>query len=149
MYSIPAKLFIIVLVNLLFVYANDSDIQKAEDLVKKAASFIEFNGKEKGKEELIKSNGRFCKGNLYVFAYDTTGVLVAHPRNHSLIGVNLIDIPDIEGKYFRKEMIIVAKSKGGGWVDYKYRNPGKKDVEKKATYVHKSGDLILCCGILK
>jgi signal transduction histidine kinase len=63
--------------------------------------------------------------------------------------VNLIDVPDIEGKMFRKEMIMLAKSKGSGWVDYKYKNPEKGEIEFIAAYVYQSGDLVLCCGVRK
>ncbi|NLL11916.1 MAG: cache type 2 domain-containing protein [Fibrobacter sp.] len=129
------------------VYASEA--QKAVDLVKKAAEYMSVYGKENFMNELKKKNGRFCKGELYVFAYNTTGVMIAHPKNHKLIGVNLIDVPDIEGKMYRREMIKIAKNNGSGWVDYKYKNPEKKQVEFIAAYVHQSGDLVLCCGIHK
>lgn len=126
-----------------------SEAQKAVDLVKKAAQFMSAHGKENCMNELKKKNGRFCKGNLFVFAYDTTGIMMAHPRNHKLIGVNLLDVPDMEGKMFRKEMMVIAKNKGSGWVDYKYKNPEKMEIEFIAAYVHQSGDLVLCCGVHK
>lgn len=129
------------------VYASEA--QKAVDLVKQAAQYMSVYGKENCMNELKKKNGRFCKGDLYVFAYDTTGNMIAHPKNHKLIGVNLIDVPDIEGKMFRKEMIMLAKSKGSGWVDYKYKNPEKGEIEFIAAYVYQSGDLVLCCGVRK
>lgn len=128
---------------------NTSEAQKAVDLVKKAAEYMSVYGKENCMNELKKKNGRFCKGELFVFAYDTTGVMIAHPKNHKLIGVNLIDVPDVEGKMYRREMIKIAKHKGCGWVDYKYQNPEKKQLEFIAAYVHQSGDLVLCCGVHK
>lgn len=126
-----------------------SEAQKAVDLVKKAAEFMSIYGKETCINELKKKNGRFCKGEMFVIAYDTTGTMMAHPKNHKLIGVNLIDVPDADGKMFRKEMIMVAKSKGSGWVEYKYRNPEKKETKFIAAYVHQSGDIVLCCGVKK
>ncbi len=126
-----------------------SEAQKAVDLVKKAAEYMSVYGKENCMNELKKKNGRFCKGDLFVFAYDTTGVMIAHPKNHKLIGVNLIDVPDVEGKMYRKEMIKIAKQKGSGWVDYTYKNPEKKQIEFITAYVYQSGDLVLCCGVHK
>jgi len=84
-----------------------------------------------------------------VFAYDMEGVMVAHPKNSKLVGKNLLEVPDVDGKLFRKEIVELAKSKGSGWVDYKYKNPQTGKTEAKTTYLKKVGDLILCCGIYK
>lgn len=149
MFQRYSKSGILLILVCLVVFSETSETKKAVDLVKKAAEFMNTYGSERGKEELQKSNGQFCKGNIYVFAYDTTGIMIAHPKNHKLIGVNLIDVPDADGKLFRKEIIMLAKSKGNGWVDYKYKNPAKREIESKTAYVQKYGNLVLCCGIYK
>ncbi|HEX3019823.1 MAG TPA: cache domain-containing protein [Chitinispirillaceae bacterium] len=141
--------FIAVLVITVWSFSQASEAQKAVDLVKKAAQFMSLYGKDGCMEELRKNNGRFCKGELYVFAYDTTGIMVAHPKNHRLIGVNLTDVPDMDGKLYRKEILTLAKDKGCGWVDYKFKNTEKSEIEFKAAYIEKSGGLVLCCGINK
>jgi signal transduction histidine kinase len=117
--------------------------------VEKAATFFKSNGKEKALAEFSKSKGTFDKGDLYVFAYDMTATIVAHPKNAKLIGKNLFEVPDTDGKLFRKEIVEVAKSKGSGWVDYKYMNPETKKVEHKTTYVLRVEDAIICCGAYK
>ena len=122
---------------------------EAEALVKKAIAYLKVNGKDKTLEEINKSGGPFDKGDLYVFAYDITATIVAHPKNPKLIGKNLMNIPDNSGIYFRKEIVEIAKSKGSGWVDYKYTNPETRKLESKTTYLQKFGDLILCCGAYK
>ena len=55
--------------------------------------------------------------DLYPFIYDLTGVSVAHGAIRALIGKNLIDMKDQDGRYFFKEMIGIAKGPGSGWVD--------------------------------
>lgn len=45
--------------------------------------------------------------------------------------------------------IDVANSKGKGWVDYKWPNPTTKAVEAKSTYIEKTDDLVIGCGIYK
>jgi len=99
--------------------------------------------------EFSKPKGQFDKGELYVFAYDLKGVMVAHPKNPTLIGKNLIDVPDSEGKLFRKDIVELAKSKGSGWVEYMYLNPETNELEFKRTYLQKIGDIIVCCGAYK
>lgn len=122
--------------------------EQAVKLVKSAAAFYRANGLELALEELGNPKGKFREGEVYVFAYDLTGTMVAHPNN-SLVGQNLVDVPDADGKLFRKEFVMVATTKGSGWVDYKYQNPKTKQMEMKTTYVEKVDDIIVCCGIYK
>jgi cytochrome c len=122
---------------------------EAKALVDKAAAFMKANGKDKALAEISKSKGQFDKGELYVFAYDLTGTMVAHPKNPKLIGKNLLEVPDNDGKFFRKDILSTAKTKGNGWVDYKYLNPDTKKVESKTTYVLKADDIVVCAGAYK
>jgi cytochrome c len=123
--------------------------KEAKALVEKAAVFAKANGKDAALKEINLAKGQFDKGELYVFAYDMSGTIIAHPKNPKLIGKDLINVPDPDGKMFRKEIVEVAKTKGAGWVDYKYTNPETKKIEAKTTYVVKVGDMILCCGTYK
>jgi len=122
--------------------------EQAVALVKKAVAFYKANGLEKSLDEFSNPKGQFKEGEVYIFAYDLTGTMLAHP-NASLIGHNLTDVPDADGKLFRKDFVTVANTKGSGWVDYKYQNPTTKAMERKSTYVEKVDDLILCCGVFK
>lgn len=118
-------------------------------MVEKASAFVKAQGREKGLTELNTPGGQFVKGELYVFAYDMNSTIVGHPINPKLIGKNLLEVPDADGKFFRKEIQELAKTKGTGWVDYKYKNPKTNAIEGKTTYIKKEGDLILCCGVYK
>ncbi len=129
------------------VLSHAADRDDAKALVKSAAAYVKYQGKEKALAEISTPKGMFDKGELYVFAYDLQGVMLAHPKNPSLIGQNLINIPDTEGKLFRKEIVEKAKSQGSGWVDYVYLNPETNKQEHKTTYFQKVGDIILCCGV--
>jgi len=122
--------------------------EQAIGLVKKAVAFYKANGLEKALDEFSNPKGQFKDGEVYIFAYDLTGTMLAHP-NPALIGHNLTDVPDADGKFFRKEFVTVATTKGSGWVDYKYQNPKTKLMEHKTTYVEKVEDIIICCGIFK
>lgn len=126
-----------------------ADRNDAKALVKRAAAYVKYQGKEKGLAEISTPKGMFDKGELYVFAYDLQGVMLAHPKNPALIGQNLIAVPDTEGKLFRKEIVEKAKSQGSGWVDYVYLNPETNKQEHKTTYFQKVGDIIVCCGVYK
>ena len=126
-----------------------AEADEAKSMVEKAAALIKAEGREKALAEIGNPQGQFVKGEMYVFAYDLTGTMVVHPVNPKLVGKNLLDVPDAEGKLFRKEIVELAKTKGSGWVDYKYKNPKDGKIESKTTYIQKEGDVVLCCGIYK
>ncbi len=138
----------ITLLSASIVFAGGSADQ-AKTMVDQAAAFFAANGKDKALAEFSNPKGQFVKGELYVFAYDLNGTIVAQPVNPKLIGKNLLDVPDADGKTFRKDVVELAKTKGTGWVDYKYRNPVTNKVENKTTLIKKVGDVIICCGIYK
>ena len=126
-----------------------SDADKATQMVQKAAEYYDSNGKDATLTEIGKSQGQFVDGEIYVFAYDLDAVMLAHPKNPKLVGKNLMDVPDVDGKMFRKEIVDTAKNQKSGWIDYKYKNPDTGKIENKTTYVQLKGDIILCCGIYK
>jgi len=130
----------------LALWSCSSGKDDAKNLVKKAVTYVKYQGKEKAISEISRRRGMFDKGELYVFAYDLNGVMLAHPKNPELIGKNLIAVPDSEGKLFRKEIVEKAMTKGSGWVDYVYLNPETNELEHKTTYFQKEGDIIICCG---
>lgn len=122
---------------------------EAMGLVQEAAKLLKAEGREKALQECNKPDGKWVKGELYVFAYDFNGVIVAHPKNAKLVGKNMLEVPDVDGKLFRKDIVEAAKTKGSGWVDYKYKNPETGKIEEKTTYLLKAGDVIFCCGIYR
>lgn len=130
-------------------YADPGE-KDAIALVEKGAAFM----KNKGKDELIKrivaKDPEFVNSSLYLFMCDLkTGVLVAHPMNPALVGKDLTDVPDINGKKFRREIIELAAKDGKGWVDYSYKNPSSGKVEPKTTYIMRVDDVVLEAGIYK
>lgn len=129
--------------------AQETEKDLAVKMVTSAVSLITTKGVDAGIKALSDSTGQYVKGELYVFAYDTSGTMVAHPKNPKLIGKNLINVPDVDGKMFRKDIIKVALTKNTGWVDYKYKNPTTGKIEEKTTYVALAGTLVVCCGIYK
>jgi cytochrome c len=132
-----------------FVLAAVSPADQAKAMVEEAAAFLNANGKEKALLEFNNPKGKYVKGEVYIFAYDLNATVIAHPINPKLIGKNLLEVPDADGKTFRKDIAELAKTKGTGWVDYKYKNPSTNKVENKTTLIKKVGDTIICCGIYK
>ncbi len=122
---------------------------EAEALVKKAIAFVKASGKEKGFAEISNPKGKFVDRDLYVFVYDLTGKCVAHGFNQKMIGKDLIDMKDPDGKFYVKERVEIAKTKGSGWQDYMFTNPTTRKLEHKKAYIEKFENYVVGCGIYK
>lgn len=136
-----------------FAMAQAPSPSQAENLVKHAAAYAKQNGMAKLIEQTNQGDGRFHVGSgsqLYIFIYDQAGVCKAIGFNtQQFVGVNRMGLKDPDGKYILHEMIKVAKSKGSGWVDYKYPNPQNNKIEQKTSYVELVDDLIVGAGVYK
>ena len=122
---------------------------EATAMVKKGVSFIKANGKDKGYAEVSNKSGQFKDRDLYLTVYGLDGVVRAHGANEKMIGKNLIDLKDVDGKAFVKERLDMAKSKPSFWQDYKFTNPETKKIEPKSMYCEKLEDSVVCGGIYK
>jgi cytochrome c len=73
--------------------------------------------------------------------------VLAHGANPKLIGKNLWDMQDADGKFLIQGLVETAK-KGSGWYYYRWSNPITKKVEDKIAYVLKIDDsLWIGCGV--
>jgi len=117
------------------VYA--ATLEDAKALGIKAATYVKEHGKEKGIAEIGNAKGQFVKGEMYVTLQDYTGHPLANPMSPGLVGQNHMELKDPNGKYFIKECIDIAKTKGGGWVEYSWVNPATKKVQPKKAWVQR------------
>ena len=115
----------------------------------KAVAYANANSKDKLIAEVNAKNPDFIQGELYVVVYGLDGMRLAHPLNAKLIGKSVLDIADVDGKEYGKEFVAIAKDKGKGWVDYKYRNPTSNKIEQKTAYIIRAGDIFIMAGIYK
>lgn len=128
--------------------SNEPTKADAVAMVERTAAALKAQGLEPVKAKIVAKDVEFNTGGLYVAVRGLDGTMLAHP-NTKFIGGNLIDVPDPDGKLFRKEIVDTAKSKGNGWVDYKFKNPSNDKLEEKTTYFLRVGDWIVEAGIYK
>jgi len=122
---------------------------EAEALVKRAIAYVKASGKEKAFAEFSNPKGKFVEGDLYIFVYDMTGKCLAHGGNARMVGKDLMDLKDADGKPFVKERVDLASSAGKGWQNYKWNNPAVNKIENKTAYIEKYGDVIVGAGAYK
>lgn len=124
--------------------ADTNTPQEAKALVEQAIEFYKANGRDKALAEFSKPQGQFVKGDLYIFAFDSKGVTIAHGGDPKLIGRDLTALQDVDGKYFAREFIKTGPE--GGWVNYKWMNYITKKVDAKTAYVKRIDDVIIGSG---
>jgi len=122
---------------------------EAEAMAKKAVAYMKANGKDKAITEISNPKGQFVDRDLYVTVYDMTGKCLAHGFNQKMIGKDLIELKDPDGKLYIKERIEMMRTKDTGWQDFKFTNPLSKKIEPKTAYIEKVGDVIVMCGAYK
>ena len=138
------------------LHAQAADTKKgsaaeAQAMVQKAIAAIKKEGRDKAFAQIDDPKGPFVDRDLYVVVYDMKGKVLAHGANPKMIGKELMDLRDNDGKYFVKERVEMM-SKGPdakGWQDYKFMNPVSRAIEPKSMYLQRFEDLIVGCGIYK
>lgn len=108
----------------LVAYVEDA----AELLQSKGRSaFAEFGSKE----------GNWLKGNRYLFVYDLNGVCLFHPVSPELVGKNILEMKDLNGKPMISEIVRIASDPmyPSGWVHYLWMEPGELYPEWKSSYI--------------
>jgi signal transduction histidine kinase len=129
--------------------ADAGSKDEAVALVKKAIGFMQANGADKAYAEFSNPKGQFVDRDLYIVIYDMNGKCLAHGANAKMIGRDLLDNKDVDGKEFVKERVDMMKKQPSGWQDYKFRNPTSNQVEPKSMYIERVNDVIVGCGIYK
>ena len=125
--------------------------EEAVAMVDKAIAHIKKAGREKAFADFNNKNGPFTDRDLYVVVYDMKGKVLSHGANEKMIGKDVIDLRDVDGKYFVKERVeMMSKSPDAkGWQDYKFMNPQTRQIEPKQMYLRRVEDMIVGCGIYK
>jgi cytochrome c len=133
-----------------FAHAGErANSDEAVAFVKSAIQYIKANGKEKAYAEFSNPNGRFKDRDMYIYVVDMNYVALAHGANQRLIGKELKELRDADGKYFVKAYVDMAKEKGSSWTDFKWVNPVTSKIEAKSAYVERFADVVVGSGIYK
>jgi cytochrome c len=124
--------------------ADKGSLDDAKAMAVKAAEYLKANGPEKSFAVFqAKEDPTFHDRDLYVYVLDNSGKMLSHGANAGLIGKSLIEVKDVDGKPFTRDLVAV---KDTGWVSYKWQNPVTKAVEPKTAYVVRVGDSVVIVG---
>ena len=98
--------------------------KEAEAMVGKAVAHIRAAGVAEGLSGLHRPGpGLRRPGPLRGRLRPDRASVLAHGQNPKMVGKELIDLRDPDGKEFVKERVDLARSKGKFWHDYKFTDP--------------------------
>ncbi|WP_050462969.1 methyl-accepting chemotaxis protein [Herbaspirillum autotrophicum] len=127
----------------------ENNVDEAIAMVGRAVQHVRQHGKQQALADFSTPTPPFRQRDLYINVIDLQGNTLAHGDNAKLIGKNLIDLKDADGKPFIKHFVDTANAAGKGWIDYRWPNPVTAVLEAKTTYIEKIDGLVIGCGIYK
>jgi hypothetical protein len=124
--------------------AGEPTRKDAIAMAERGAALIRTRGKSEMIRRINARDPAFVQGPLYVGLRDLrTGTVLADPYHPSVVGIDLLDVPDSNGKKYRREIVGLAAARGKGWVDYQYKDPATGRIEPNTTYILRVGDVVL------
>ncbi|MHB8163183.1 MAG: cache domain-containing protein [Methanoregula sp.] len=116
--------------------------------VHEAAAYVKENGRDAAVREFNNPNGSFSQPDLFVFAFDRNGTLLANHYLPGIVGVNRLSDRDPYGEY-PVPYILKNAEDGGGFLYYFFADPATDyRVRLKFGYSQLAGnDLVVGAGI--
>ena len=121
----------------------------AESMVKAAVAHVRKVGRDQAYFDFTFRSAPFMDRDLYVVVYGMDGRVFAHGQNARMVGREVIELKDSDGKPFVRERVELAKARGSFWHDYKFNDPISNKVLPKAMYCERLDNTIVCTSILK
>ncbi len=113
---------------------------EVKTFVRSAAVFARQSGKDAALSVFNNKTGPFVKGNVYVYALDYNGNVLALPFQPDLVGTNFMSMSDAAGQKFVQNEVDLVRG-GGGFISFMYPNPAHNfALEPKVSYVEKVDD---------
>ncbi|MDY0048973.1 MAG: cache domain-containing protein [Thauera propionica] len=124
---------------------DTEESHRAEALLRRAVTHLRTHGSKALADFSV--SGQFVDGDLYVYVLGTDGVLQASggPSFH-MIGRNVLEYRDPDGKPLFAEILAGARRDGRGLIHYRWLNPQRGTVERKAAYYQAVEDYIAAVG---
>jgi len=118
-------------------------------MVKKTVAAIKADGTEKAYAAINTPGSIFQDGEVYVVVLGADGTTLAHPINPKLIGKNMMEVQDVDGKFFTKDMVTRAQKEASFWYDFKFVNPATKKIQVKDMYCEALAPTAVCAGVYR
>lgn len=129
-----------------FLHAEDRlsrylyrDTKQLVQLVEDAAALLEGKGLS-AFTEFGQKGSRWYTEHYYLFVYDSGGTPIFHAEMPELVGNNLLDLRDMNGKPIIRFITDIGRQRerdAYGWVFYFWQNKNEFQPEWKSAYIRK------------
>ncbi|CAA6799596.1 MAG: Cache type 2 domain-containing protein [uncultured Sulfurovum sp.] len=127
--------------------SSDAEMDEVKAHIEAGVAHCKKVGVAKCVEEFNQKESKWVVGDMYIFANDFDGVIMAHPKK-PLKGKNLLDYKDSAGNTLFADFIAKVKADGEGWVDYIWTHPATEKDADKTSFVKGIGEnQLIGCGI--
>lgn len=123
-----------------------ASLAEAKALALKAAELLLKDGPEKAFRRFSDPDDDFIDRDLYVFILDLNGRIWFNAVFPTAPGSNILGSRDSSGRYFVRDMVRTARTKGEGWVEYEWLSPCTGEMAPKSAYVVRVGPLLVAVG---
>jgi hypothetical protein len=116
------------------------DTRQLVVFVDEAARLVEKRGPAAFKEFAVRGS-RWLNHNHYLFVYDINGICLFHPAIPELVGRNLLDFKDMNGKPVGRWINEIGhrpRPDASGWIFYLWAAPTDLTPTWKMSYVRKA-----------
>lgn len=149
MRGILVALMLLLLNGTVIAGENTATVAECIEMAQKAAAMI-LEDQDAALAEISKRDGQFVWKDSYVFAMNLEGRMLAHPFMPGLMKMgNLLRTPDKnvnEPKLLFVDFVVLASTKGEGWVEYMWPKPGATAPSLKETYIYRVPNTNLFVG---
>lgn len=121
---------------------------QAEQMVAKVVAALRKDS-AKTSAAITAKDPAWVQGDLYPVVYDLHGKVLAHGQNPRMVGKDVLELRDADGKAFIRERMELAATKASFWQDYAFVDPVTKSILPKRMYCERLDDTVVCAGIYK
>jgi signal transduction histidine kinase len=124
---------------------TDAEMRTAATvLAERAVAHVRAVGRERALADFNDRNGAFVAGESYVFCHAADGTVIAHGGNPALVGRNMMNARDPDGRSPTENLNRIGLTEGAGWYEFRWPNPVTKRIQDRAAYVLKVDDETVC-----
>jgi hypothetical protein len=120
-----------------YLYA---DTRQLVYFVEEAAHQVKIHGAQAFKEFSVRGS-RWLNDRHYLFVYDINGVCLFHPAEPELVGQQLLDLKDMNGRPIGRWINEIGQRPepdASGWVFYLWKAPNNLTPTWKISYIRKA-----------
>lgn len=109
---------------------------------------IKADGRDGVVKEVNTPKGKYAYKDMYLTIETVDGVTLANNISPRMVGKNVLQLRDPDGKYFIKERNEALKSAPSYWTELKWPNTATSKFDSRTIYAERIGDVIVSAGVV-